>query len=144
MENFISPLVVNTNYVGWKAYDTLAFDYVENTESLEDTKSPRNYKNIFVFRLGGQYTLADKLAIRAGIGYGISPVQDGYVTPETPDANRISYTIGLGYKIGYHFAVDASLLYTQIEREDTNLETNLSGTFKVAAFAPGLALTYKF
>ena len=137
-------IALDVNYVGWKAYDTLAFDYVTNTESLEDTKSPRNYKNIFAFRLGGQYTLADKLAIRAGIGYGISPVQDGYVTPETPDANRISYTIGLGYAIGEHFAVDASLLYTQVTREDTNLETNLSGTFKVAVFAPGLALTYKF
>ena len=137
-------IALDVNYVGWKAYDTLAFDYATNTESLEDTKSARNYENIFAFRLGGQYAATENLFIRAGIGYGISPVQDGYVTPETPDANRLNYTVGLGYNLGDHFTVDASFLYTKAERNDRNLETNLSGTFKVHVFAPGVALTYKF
>lgn len=137
-------IALDVNYVGWKAYDTLAFDYETNTETLLDTKSARNYKNIFAFRLGGQYAIGDKLKIRAGIAYGISPVQNGYVTPETPDANRINYTLGLGYFFGEHFALDASCLYTQVQREDTNIETNLSGTYKTSVLAPGLSLRYKF
>ncbi len=137
-------LALDINYVGWKAYDTLAFDYANNTESLVDTKSARLYENIFAFRLGGQYALSKSLRIRAGVGYGISPVQDGYVTPETPDANRFNYTLGLGYNFGDHFTTDISMLYTTATREDTNLETNLSGTFKVHVFAPGISINYKF
>lgn len=136
-------LCLDVNYVGWHAYDTLAFDYENNTASLEDTKSARNYKDIVAFRFGGQYEWNEKLKCRAGIAYGITPVQNGYVTPETPDANRFNYTIGVGYNFGEHLILDASLLFTQVSRSDTNLETNLSGTFKTRVYAPGLSITYK-
>jgi long-chain fatty acid transport protein len=66
------------------------------------------------------------------------------VTPETPDANRINVTGGLSYLFGNHFEFDASLLFTKLSRTDTNLETNLSGTFTTIVLAPGLAIIYKF
>ncbi len=137
-------LVLDINYVGWKAYDTLAFDYELNTTSLIDTKSPRNYKNTIAFRAGTQYKINEHITARLGLAYGITPVQKGYVTPETPDANRVNYTAGLGYQFGKRFRMDASFLFTHLERTDTNLETNLSGTFKTNVVAPGLALIYIF
>lgn len=137
-------LALDVNFVGWKAYDTLAFDYAQNTASLVDTKSARNYKNILAFRLGANYSLTEKLDLRLGLAYGFTPVQEGYVTPETPDANRMNYTAGLGYKIGNHFELDASIFFTHLKRTDTNLETNLSGTFTTNVIAPGLAIIYKF
>lgn len=137
-------LAADVNFVGWKAYDTLAFDYAQNTASLIDTKSARVYENIFSFRLGGQYLLNEDLAFRLGVSYGITPVQDGYVTPETPDANRLGYTGGLGYKVGDHFELDASVLFVKVLRSDTNLETGLSGKFTTIAVAPGLSLIYNF
>ena len=135
---------LDINYVGWKAYDTLAFDYAQNTSSLIDTKSARNYKNTLAFRLGANYSLTEKFDARLGLAYGFTPVQNGYVTPETPDANRLNYTAGLGYKIGDHFELDASLFFTHLKRTDTNLETNLSGTFTTTVVSPGLAIIYKF
>lgn len=135
---------LDVNYVGWKAYDTLAFDYAQNTASLIDTKSARNYKNTVAFRLGANYAFTEKFDARLGLAYGLTPVQNGYVTPETPDANRINYTAGLGYKIGDHFQLDASVFFTHLKRTDTNLETNLSGTFTTNVIAPGLAIIYKF
>lgn len=135
---------LDVNYVGWKAYDTLAFDYAQNTASLIDTKSARNYKNTLAFRLGANYAVTEKFDARLGIAYGLTPVQNGYVTPETPDANRINYTAGLGYKIGEHFQLDASVFFTHLKRTDTNLETNLSGTYTTNVIAPGLAIIYKF
>lgn len=137
-------LAFDANYVGWDAYDTLAFDYENNTESLEDTKSARNYVSAVAARLGAQYVLQDQYFFRLGFSYAVSPVQKGYVTPETPDNNRLSYTMGLGYKFLEKFRVDASLLFTQLSRTDTNIETNLSGTFKTIVFAPGLSLNYAF
>ena len=94
--------------------------------------------------MGTQYDFTEKIAARAGISYGISPVSNGYVTPETPDANRVSYTVGFGYAIKERLKLDASLLYTQVTRTDKNIETNLEGTFKVIAFAPGLSISYLF
>lgn len=137
-------LALDINYAGWKAYDTLAFDYEVNTSSLLDTKSARNYKNTFAFRGGAQYKITPKFAARLGLAYGLTPVQNGYVTPETPDANRVNYTAGVGYAFGKHFRADASFLFTHLERKDTNLETNLSGTFKTNVCAPGLSLSYQF
>lgn len=135
---------LDINYVGWKAYDTLSFDYEINTTSLIDTKSARMYKNTFAFRGGAQYKVTEKFAARLGLAYGITPVQDGYVTPETPDANRVNYTAGIGYQIGKHLKLDASFLFTHLKRTDTNLETNLSGTFKTNVCAPGISIGYKF
>lgn len=137
-------IAADVNYVGWKAYDTLSFDYENNTTALADTKSAREYKNTFAFRLGGQYKVIESLALRLGVAYGISPVQDGYVTPETPDANRIIYTAGIGYTIKQKFGINASFYFSQLNREDTNLETGMSGTYKTNVVIPGVSVFYKF
>jgi long-chain fatty acid transport protein len=136
--------VLDINHVVWKAYDTLAFDYEVNTTSLLDTKSARDYKNIVAFRAGASYKVMKNLEVRFGGGYGLTPVQDGYVTPETPDGNRAYGTFGLGYELGEHFAIDASCYYTQITRADINKETNLSGTFTTKAIAAGIGFIYKW
>lgn len=137
-------LATDINYIEWKAYDSLIFDYDTNTTSLLDTKSAREYKNTFAFRLGGQYQLTENWKVRAGIVFGLTPVPDGRVTPETPDNNRINYSAGFCYSFNEKFKIDASVLYTTFKRTDTNLETQLSGTFKTIAIAPGLSLTYQF
>jgi long-chain fatty acid transport protein len=144
MPNSKLSFALDINYVGWKAYDTLAFDYEMNTTSLKDTKSPRNYENSLAFRLGGQYKVTEKIAARLGIAYGMTPVQNGYQTPETPDANRINYTIGVGYNLGKGFGADASFLFTTLKREGTNIETQLNGTYKTNVCIPGLSLHYNF
>lgn len=136
-------IALDANYVNWKVYDTLAFDYENNTSSLSDTKSARNYESTISVRLGAQYKFNPKITARLGLAYAISPVQNGYVTPETPDNNRLNYTCGIGYNIIEKLSLDASFLFTQVKRQDTNLETKLSGQFKTFVFAPGLAITYK-
>ena len=136
--------VLDINYVGWKAYDTLAFDYESNTTSLTDTKSARKYKSIIAFRGGVNFKATEMIAVRLGGGYGFSPVQSGYVTPESPDGNRIYGTAGLGFKFNEQFNLDLSFYYTHIKRTDRNLESNLSGTFTTIAISPGIGLSYKW
>ena len=142
--NTKTTIALDINYTGWKAYDTLGFDYENNTASLIDTKSARNYKNTFAFRIGGDYKITTELTARLGFAYALTPAPDGYVTPETPDANRINYTAGLGYNFKKHVAINASFLFTTFKREGTNIETNLSGTYKTNVVIPGLSIIYKF
>ncbi len=138
-------LSAQVDYVGWSAYDSLTFDYEQNSPVLADTRSARQFENAFSFRLGGQLAATDALALRAGAYYALTPVPTGYLTPETPDADRIGLSVGLGYQLGENFVVDASLLYLQTaQRTDTNLETRLGGTYQTKALVPGLSLTYLF
>jgi len=138
-------IVADVNYIGWSSYDTLAFDYENNTPALKDTKSARMYENAWAFRLGGQFQANEKLKIRLGANYEVTPVQDGYLTPEVPDANRFNITGGLGYKFSDKFNADASFSFINfMERSDTNKENNMSGTYKTYIFVPGLSLSYTF
>ena len=71
------------------------------------------YKDAFIIRAGAQYHLKENLFIRGGMYYDMSPVKDGYLTPETPDANRIGLSMGASWKIANWCNLDLSLLYTK-------------------------------
>ena len=137
-------IAFDMNYVGWSSYKALEFDYEKNTTSLNDTKSLRNYKNTFAFRLGGQYKSNENSTWRFGISYVITPVQSGYVTPETPDATRLNIAGGFSKKVIKNLNVDFSFTYQQLLRTDKNLETNLDGTFKTYVYIPGVGIHYLF
>jgi long-chain fatty acid transport protein len=136
-------LALDVNYVGWHSYKELAFDYASNTPTLQDTHSPRNYKDAYSVRGGAQYKTCDKIAVRAGGGYTSTAVNDGYVTPEVPDANRYYLTAGFGYKVNSKLDLDVSFEYEHLfSRTQTNIESNLSGTFKSNVYIPGVSLAY--
>jgi len=138
-------LAVDVNYVGWSAYDTLSFDFAENTEKLSDINSPREYEDAFIFRLGGQYHYDEKLTIKAGAYYDMTPVNDGYITPETPDSDKLGITVGFDFKFSDHLVADLSFLFVEGRvRTDTNLETGFGGTWKAQAFIPGLGIEFIF
>ncbi len=138
-------LAVDVNRIGWSVYDSLQIYFKETTEKLENISSARRYKDVFIFRIGGEYKVNSKLTLRAGGYYDMSPVQDGYVTPETPDANRIGITLGTTVRISSRMHIDASLLYNETqERTDINLETQFGGTYKTKTVVPGIGVEYEF
>jgi long-chain fatty acid transport protein len=144
---FLEKLILSLdiNYVGWNSYDSLIIDFEKNTEKLSDLRSPRMYKNSYIFRIGAQYKLTKNLDTRAGIYFDQSPVKSGYLTPETPDSNKIGLTLGCSYKILKNLSADFALLYIQGKRrEDTNLETQFSGIYKSLAIAPTIGFSWIF
>lgn len=82
------------NVIGWHTYDTLRIDFATNTDKLADVNDPRCYKDVFIVRAGAQFQITDHIELLAGAYYDVSPVKDGYLTPETPDANRLGFTCG--------------------------------------------------
>jgi long-chain fatty acid transport protein len=155
-ENF--EIGAQFDWVGWSAYDSLIIDFENNTPALEDSKSPRKYKDSWVAHLGGEYRFESNVSIRAGFYYDTTPVQDGYMTAETPDNNRIGLTAGLGYNLG-NLQLDLSFLYIHsTERRqstqqaisagtydpDTGARDVLPGTYRLNALIPGVSIAYKF
>jgi long-chain fatty acid transport protein len=138
-------LAVDINYVGWKAYDSLIIDFAQNTDKLADIHSARMYQNVFIFRIGGQYQLNNKWTARLGAYYDMTPVKNGYFTPETPDVNKIGITSGASFRINKKLNLDLSLLFIEgLKRTDTSIETGFGGTYKSRAVVPGFSLAYMF
>lgn len=135
----------DVNFIGWSSYDSLQIDFETNTEKLEDISSARKYEDVLIYRLGAEYLCCKNIFLRAGVYYDTTPVQDGYVTPETPDSDRIGITLGAGFNANKHFRLDVSLLYNQTkQRTDTNLETGFSGTYQTKTIIPGIGFSYVF
>ncbi len=147
------------NWVGWSAYDSLIIDFKQNTPLLDDSRAPRKYEDSYVIHLGAEYKLNDKWQLRLGGYYDTTPVQDGYMTAETPDANRIGLTAGLGYSLSERLQFDLSFLYIRTNKREQTLQQAidagtydaatgnrdvLPGTYRLNAFVPGISIAYKF
>jgi len=136
-------LGLDLNIVSWHTFKALAFDYKINTPFLQDTYSPRNYEDALSLRAGAQYKANSKLDLRFGGGFAGAAAPDGYVTPEVPDASRFYVTGGLGYKLGSRLDLDLSFEYEHLnKRTQTNIATQLSGTFTSNVYIPGISLAY--
>ena len=148
---------LDVNLTQWSAYRALRFDFSKDGQPAQVgtgtfSESKRSYEDALTFRLGGQYKVTDKLALRVGGAYDMSPVKDGYVTPETPDNNRVIGTAGVGYNITENFGLDASFMFqailkrTQTEADLLNNGTTdrVAGTYRTNISIPGIGLRYNF
>jgi long-chain fatty acid transport protein len=136
---------VEGSLVDWDAYESLDFDFDNNTESLEDSKNPRNYESQIILRAGAQYMVNEKLFVRGGVYYDPSPIQDDFFNPETPNTDNLGLTTGLTYNVNEKFAVDASFLYIYgFERDSQYEPANFGGKYKARSYIPGIGLNYKF
>ena len=134
-------LTAEIGFTGWSSYDSLAFDF-PSTPTL-NTHSPRRYKDVFVYRLGAQYTISPKITVRGGVAYDRSPVRDGYLSPELPDANKILGSVGLTYNPIEKLGISAYYTYENLmERNGTNTESNFSGTYKTIVNIVGVGIHY--
>ena len=142
-------LAADISRAGWDAYQSLTFTYGQQVGGSSETTAPRNYENSYTYKFGAEYAISDMFMLRAGTYYDESPVQDGYLTAETPDANTWGYTGGFGIMLSERFSIDASVLFiNKEERENIDLEIegldNPIGSYKSQAFIPGITLTANF
>lgn len=136
---------LDVNYVGWSAYDTLGFDYKDNTTVLKDTREPRSYQDKIAIRLGGHYQWNPQWAFMLGTGYDPSPVKDGLVSPDLPDANRWLLCGGVTYKASDRITILSALEYgVSVKRKSTYTPANFNGTYQTKALVPTIGITYDF
>ncbi len=142
---------LDVNYAEWSKYRTLVFEFDQNVGPSNRSESKRFYEDALTFRLGGQYKLTSGLTVRAGGSYDMTPVKDGYVTPETPDNDRISGTLGASYAFG-KFGLDLSAQFVSIQKRtqtqqdllNNGTTDRIAGTYKTNIVIPGLGLNYNF
>ncbi len=135
-------LGLSLNYVFWSVYESLDFDFATNTDGLQDSKNKREYQNTLITRIGGQYTVNETVAVRAGFYYDPTPTNENYFSPETPSLNNLGFTCGFSVYPTDGISIDASFLYIMgLEAEKNYQPDNFGGTYKTNVFVPGLGLT---
>ncbi len=136
---------VNLCYVFWNTYDSLVFDFQEQTPAVGRSASPTLYTSQMIVRLGSQYKLNKMITLRAGGYYDPSPVKSNYLNPQTPSLTQWGLTCGVSVYPFKGFSIDAAFLYLMgQERHGTYSPENFSGTYKSAFSIPGIGLSYSF
>lgn len=137
-------LAAEVNWVMWSTYSSLDFEFEQNGELL-NTQNPREYKDSFIPRIGGEYKLNDIFTFRAGFYYDPSPANEKYFTPETVSLNTIAFTLGATITPFKNFDIDISYIELHGLQADKSYEPdNFSGTYKTMTAIPGIGLHYRF
>jgi long-chain fatty acid transport protein len=99
---------------------------------------PFQYKDGWFFSGGAEYKWTDRLTVRGGIGYEISPIKDQVREPLIPDNDRFWASIGATWQVfrGLHF----DLAYSHIWVKDPTI--NISAGSGNPWFIPGGTAAY--
>jgi len=130
---------------GWKTYDSLKFDFAENTSALQDTHDPRLYKNTIAYRIGAHYDVSENFAAMIGGAYDPTPSDANYLSPDAVDANRISLSCGISYQPVSKLNIIAALNYTTTDAHHASYAPdNFNGTYQIKSLTPAIGISYSF
>jgi long-chain fatty acid transport protein len=138
-------LQLDLNYTGWNSYDSLRIDFDTHTSSLHNMHAPRHYRNTLTTRLGANYKISKVVSVMGGGAYDPTPVTNGFVSPELPDADRVVVTCGAAIKPLKRFTVLAACEFvSSLKRVSSYDYGKFSGTYWTQAITPGIAVYYNF
>jgi long-chain fatty acid transport protein len=83
---------------------------------------PFQYRDGWFYSAGAEYQWTDRLTVRGGLGYEVSPVTDSVRMPLIPDNNRMWASMGSTYKISKDLSVD--LAYSHIFVNNTHIDVS--------------------
>jgi long-chain fatty acid transport protein len=134
-------LTFDVNYVLWSTYDELMVDF----DQAPDLIQTRNNKNAFTLRLGADWsTPVQGLSVRGGFIFDQNPSPSENLAPSLPDANRLDFGAGVGYRWNWARADLGYLLVYFLPSDSTGGQEGPVGTYKSLAQLLGLTLTAMF
>ena len=138
-------LQCDINYTGWNSYDSLRINFATNTSALQNEHAPRHYRNTVTPRIGANYKISKMVSVMAGAAYDPTPVVNGFVSPDLPDADRIVLTAGVAVKPLPRITILAAIEGTDAMNRTASYDyANFSGTYKTEAVTTGIAVYYNF
>jgi long-chain fatty acid transport protein len=138
-------LQFDMNYTGWNSFDSLRFNFAEHTSVLQNMHSPRHYRNTLTARLGACYKVSRTVALMGGSAFDPTPVTNGFVSPDLPDADRWLFTAGVSVKPFTGFTVIAAVEGATTVKRNANYDFGgFSGIYQTQVITPGLAIYYNF
>lgn len=145
-------LEADADWTFWSKFRqlTINFDATPAPTIPTSVTRPERWRDVMAYRFGAEYRVTDPLALRFGIAYDPTPVPAETMSPLLPDANRVFYSVGAGYKRG-RWTFDVSYMYLDKRNRTVNNLTdadptvnNFNGTWKGDAHLASLDVGYRF
>ena len=142
-------LSLDVVFTTWSTFREFGFTFPEDEGKPEDEQlssyEPRDWKNVFGLRLGGELRppCMQGVAFRLGLVYDRNPSPSHTMSPSLPDSDRIDVSAGAGYTFRFGLSIDlAYMLVWFFER--TSGGESFPGTYRSHAHLVGLSLGYRF
>ncbi|WP_169791670.1 OmpP1/FadL family transporter [Sandaracinus amylolyticus] len=131
--------------VGWTAWSVRDRQRVDfERETTSDSDVAQDWRDTWVFRLGGEVTPIDWFHARAGLFYDMEASPPETLGPASPDMARFGVTLGTGFDVTREIGIDASYSYvTFVGRESTSQDAPLArywGDLHVVSFTARLVV----
>lgn len=123
-------------WTGWSTFEELRVRF--DNPAQADNVTEEEWEDSFFVALGTTYRATDTLALRGGIAFDQTPVEDEHRNPQIPDEDRYWLSVGLSWEPVSWLGVDAA--YTHIWVDDG--EVDLSATEPGNTFRGNLQATY--
>jgi long-chain fatty acid transport protein len=145
-------LSADADWTFWSSYKSLTI--TNASVAAYSFNQRKDWKDVCALRFGAEYRVTDPLALRAGFVYDPTPVPADTMGPELPDATRLNYMVGAGYKIR-QWTIDGAFMYIQKFDRTVNNQispfgvasrtgTGFNGTWTGDAWLVGMDVGYKF
>ena len=119
---------------------------------LADSVTNESWKNTWFYSVGGTWKVNQDWAIRGGLAYDQSAVDENHRTPRIPDNDRKWVSLGVSYNLSKKTAVDVGYTHLFISDSKINLTSagdnltrgSLNATMKATIDILGVSLRYSF
>jgi long-chain fatty acid transport protein len=134
-------LTFDPNLVLWSTFDKLVIDFA----TAPDKVMQRNNHNAVTLRLGAEWaTPTPGLALRTGFIFDQNPSPRDTLAPSLPDANRLDFALGVGYRHGWWKADLGYLLVYFLPSKSEGGTEGPQGTYRSVAQLLGLTVSAMF
>jgi long-chain fatty acid transport protein len=136
--------------IKWTQWSTFK-DLVLTSNGQQLLALPEQYKDSYLYAVGGDFKLTDKWTLRGGIGYDETPTVIASRDPRVPDGARKLVGFGVGYKYNDHLSFDAGYQHQFVSNTPVHLVNQpilgggtMNGYFADSGDVVSLTGTYHF
>jgi long-chain fatty acid transport protein len=115
-------LEADLDWTFWSTFSSLVIDIADNNPLLPDAVRPEKWEDVVGVNVGVEYRVTDPLALRLGFRYDPTPVPADTLSPLLPDADRLMYCVGGGYKVR-NWTFDLSYMY--VDKKDRTVDNQI-------------------
>ncbi|TCK03331.1 OmpP1/FadL family transporter [Phorcysia thermohydrogeniphila] len=131
-------LTADVVWTNWSIIDGYTVRFDRELLGEKEEVFPRNWKDTRQVRIGIEYKLSEIVTLRGGYFYDPSPIPDSTFDMLWPDADKKTYSFGLGLNFG-RLSVDTVLQYiiAEYKREIGGESVELNESYAGSTGEPG-------
>jgi long-chain fatty acid transport protein len=137
-------LAADVEWANWSRFSKYDLDFKSEVPAagFTDVSIPLDWKDSWLYKVGGEYKFSPAYALRFGYAYVTTPVPQRTLSPDNPIADEHNFCIGFGYA-SKGLVVDA--FYNPDFFAERKVENSiLSGKYKNFTQFIGLSVGYGF